>query len=77
MLRILVKTTTVDVDDRTLSVRFFEVRTPRGTRRYSAEILFGPEDCVILDDDSVSNLEAKAMRLIPATLESRSGRTPA
>jgi hypothetical protein len=77
MLRTLVKTTTVDVDDRTLSVRFFEVRTPRGARRYSAEILLGPEDCVILDDDSVSNLEAKTRRLIPATLESRVARTPA
>jgi len=40
-------------------------------KRYSAEILLGPEDQIILDDDSVSNLEARASRLVPATLYSR------
>ena len=31
----------------------------RGARRYSAEILLGPGDRIILDDDSVTNLEAR------------------
>jgi hypothetical protein len=52
-------------------VRYFEVRTVRGLRRYSAEILLAPGDCIILDDDSVINLEARATRLVPATLYSR------
>ena len=40
-------------------------------RRYSAEILVGPGDRIILDDDSVMNLEARARCLVPATLYSR------
>jgi hypothetical protein len=43
----------------------------RGQRRYSAEILLAPGDRVILDDDSMTNLEARATRLVPATLYSR------
>ena len=53
MFRKLVKTDALAIDDQTFSVRYFEVRTQRGTRRYSAEILLGPDDRIILDDDSV------------------------
>ena len=51
-------------------VRYFEIRTPRGSalqRRDPA----GPDDRIILDDDSVTNLEARTARLVPATLYSR------
>ena len=71
MLRTLVKTESLAIDDRTYAVRYFELRTGRGARRYSVEILLGPDDRVILDDDSVINLEAKAQCLVPATLYSR------
>ena len=71
MFRTLVKTEALAVDDHTYSVRYFESRTPHGTRRYSAEILLGPGDRIILDDDSVMNLETKTTRLVPATLYSR------
>jgi hypothetical protein len=71
MFRTLVKTEAVAVDDRSYPVRYFELRTLRGLRRYSAEILLGPGDRVILDDDSVVNLEARTSRLVPATLYSR------
>ena len=71
MFRVLVKTEAVAVEDQTYSVRYFESRTLRGTRRYSAEILLGPGDRIILDDDSVMNLETKAARLVPATVYSR------
>ena len=43
----------------------------RGARRYSAEILLAPGDRIILDDDSVTNLEARTNVLVPATLYSR------
>ena len=33
--------------------------------------MIGPGDRIILDDDSVSNLEARANRLVPATVYSR------
>jgi hypothetical protein len=69
--RTLVKTDAVAVEDRIVAVRYFELRTLRGTRRYSAEILLGPEDRIILDDDSVTNLEARTACLVPATLYSR------
>jgi hypothetical protein len=70
MFRTLLKTQAVSVDDQSVPVRYFEIRTIRGQRRYSAEILLAPGDRVILDDDSVTNLEARATRLVPATLYS-------
>src|ERR1700731_3400917 len=72
MFRTLVKTEAVAVGDRSLLVRYFELRTIRGARRYSAEILLAPGDRIILDDDSVVNLEARTNVLGPATLHSRS-----
>jgi hypothetical protein len=71
MFRTLVKTDAVAVEDQRVPVRYFELRTLRGARRYSAEILLAPGDRIILDDDSVTNLEARAQRLVPATLYSR------
>jgi len=71
MFRTLVKTEAVSVEDQEVPVRYFELRTLRGARRYSAEILLAPGDRIILDDDSVTNLEARTQRLVPATLYSR------
>ena len=71
MLRMLVKTDAIDLGPLLVAVRYFELRTQRGTRRYSAEIVLGPDDHVILDDDSMATLEARAARLVPATLYSR------
>ena len=71
MFKTLVKTDSLAIEDQMFPVRYFEVRTMRGARRYSAEILLGPGDRIILDDDSVSNLEAKTTRLVPATIYSR------
>jgi hypothetical protein len=72
MFKTLLKTDTIaGFDDQTFSIRYFEIRTIRGTRRYSAEIVIGPTDRVILDDDSVSNLEARANCLVPASVYSR------
>jgi hypothetical protein len=71
MFKTLLKTDAVGVDDQTFAVRYFELRTMRGARRYSAEIVIGPGDRIILDDDSVSNLEARANCLVPATVYSR------
>ena len=79
MFRTLLKTDALSIEDRTFPVRYFELRTLRGTRRYSAEILLGPGDRIILDDDSMLNLEARTTCLVPATLYSRmlAGRTAA
>jgi hypothetical protein len=71
MFRTLVKSAAIAVDAQTVDVRYFELRTLRGARRYSAEIVLGPNDRIILDDDSVTNLEARTARLVPATLLSR------
>jgi hypothetical protein len=71
MFKLLVKTNAIAIDDRQFAVRYFEVRTTRGGRRYSAEIILGPGDRIILDDDSISNLEARASCLVPATVYSR------
>jgi hypothetical protein len=79
MFRTLLKTDALAIEGRTFSIRYFELRTMRGARRYSAEILLGPDDRIILDDDSVMNLEARTTCLVPATLYSRmlAGRTAA
>jgi hypothetical protein len=79
MFRTLLKTDALAIEDRMLPVRYFELRTLRGTRRFSAEILLGPGDRIILDDDSMLNLEARTTCLVPATLYSRmlAGRTAA
>ena len=71
MFRMLVKTEALTVENRVFRVRYFEQRTGRGLRRFSAEILLDPGDRVILDDDSMMNLQAKATRLVPATVYSR------
>jgi hypothetical protein len=71
MQRRLVKTDAVGLDNQTFAVRYFELLTERGARRYSAEIMLGPGDRIILDDDSVLNLEARANCLVPATVYSR------
>ena len=79
MFRTLVKTDALAVDDRTVAVRYFELRTLRGAKRYSVEIQVAPGDRIILDDDSVTTLEARTARLVPATLYSRmlAGKTAA
>ena len=51
MFRTLVKTDALSVGDQTVAVRYFELRTMRGARRYSVEILLAPGDRIILDDD--------------------------
>jgi hypothetical protein len=71
MFRTLVKTDALAIADHTYSVRYFELRTARGGRRYSAEIVLGPGDRIILDDDSMTTLEARTTRLVPATVYSR------
>jgi len=71
MFRTFLKTEALAIENQTFAIRYFELRTRRGARRYSAEILLGPDDCIILDDDSVTNLEARTNVLVPATLYSR------
>jgi hypothetical protein len=71
MFRKLITTVVLAVENQTFLVRYFKLQTVRGRLRYSAEILLAPGDWIILDDDSVPTLEARAMQLMPATLYSR------
>jgi hypothetical protein len=71
MFRKLVKTAEVEVEDRIYNVRYYELKTVRGLLRFSSEVLLGPGDRIILDDDSMSSLESKVLRLVPATIYSR------
>ena len=71
MFKTLIKTDAVATNGQQFAVRYFELRTMRGARRYSAEIRLGPEDQIILDDDSVPYLETLAALLVPATIYSR------
>jgi hypothetical protein len=71
MFRKLVKTTAIEIDGRSYVVQFYEMRTIRGARRFSCEVLLGAADLIIVDDDSMSSLESKVDRLAPATVYSR------
>ena len=71
MFRTLVKIESIAVENGIYPVRYFELRTVRGARRYSAEIVLGPADRIILDDDSIVNLAARTECLVPTTLYCR------
>ncbi|MEO8075701.1 MAG: hypothetical protein ABI818_05180 [Acidobacteriota bacterium] len=71
MFRKLVKATEIDIDGTLYAVRFYEVRTARGARRFSCEVLLGAADLIIVDDDSMTSLESKMDMLAPATVYSR------
>jgi hypothetical protein len=71
MFRKLIETTDIDVDGHVYVAHYFELKTARGTRRYSCEVVLDAADRIILDDDSITSLEAKVARLAPATVYSR------
>jgi hypothetical protein len=71
MFRTLVKTAAIEIEGRSYGLRYFEHRTARGARRYSCEVLLGSTDRIILDDDSLADLESQVTRLAPATVYSR------
>lgn len=78
MARKLVATTEVEIDGRMYPLRYYELQTIRGGRRYSCEVVLGVADRVIVDDDTIPGLESKVLRLAPATVYSRvlAGRPP-
>ena len=67
----LVATADMEIDGRTYALRYYEQETARGSRRYSCEVMLGADDLVIVDDDSMTSLESKVMRLAPASIYSR------
>ena len=71
MFRKLVKAIEIEVDGIGYPLRFYELKTARGAQRFSCEVLLDVADRIILDDDSMTDLEAKTARLVPATLYSR------
>jgi hypothetical protein len=71
MFRKLLHTGQIDVDDHAYAVHYFELKTARGARRFSCEVVLDAGDRIILDDDSLVSLQAKIARLAPATIFSR------
>ena len=67
----LVKTDELQIGGRAYPVRYFESQTASGNLRYSSELLLGPADLIIFDGNSVTALEWKVARLVPATIYSR------
>lgn len=72
MLGMLVKTDVVEVANRKYAVRYYRTTTSHGRHRYSSEVVLGPDDCVILDDDSLRGLETRLANLVTASVHSRS-----
>ena len=71
MFRKHLQTGQLDVDGNTFVAHYFEQKTARGTRRFSCEVVLNAGDRIILDDDSLTSLQAKLARLAPATIYSR------
>ena len=71
MFRKLLQSGEVTVDGRSYVVHYFEHKTARGARRFSCEVILDAADRIILDDDSLTALQAKMARLAPATIYSR------
>jgi hypothetical protein len=69
--RRLVKTDHIEIEGRAYTVEYFEATTEHGTQRYSSETVLGPGDRIIVDGSSLSALEWRVARLMPATLYSR------
>jgi hypothetical protein len=71
MVSTLIKSGVIASAGRIYAVRYFEHRTDAGLLRYSAEVRIRPDDRIILDDDSLEDLEARTAELVPATIDSR------
>jgi hypothetical protein len=71
MFRKFLHTGQIDVEGRTYVAHYFEQKTARGSRRFSCEVVLDAGDRIILDDDSLTSLQAKIARLAPATVFSR------
>ena len=71
MFRKFLHTGQIEVEGRTYVTHYFEQKTARGSRRFSCEALLDAGDRIILDDDSLTSLQAKIARLAPATVFSR------
>ena len=71
MFRKLVKAGEIEVEGIVYTLQFYELRTARGARRLSCEVLLGAADHIILEDDCMTSLESKVFRLAPATVYSR------
>jgi hypothetical protein len=71
MFRELITVSEIEVGGRSYVARYFQLRTARGGRRFSCEVLLAPSDRIILDDDSLQSLETRIARLVPATIDSR------
>ena len=71
LFRTLVKTQEIEIEGQAYTVYYFEGRTLSGKQRYSSELALGPGDCIIVDGNSLIDLECKVPRLMPVTLRSR------
>ena len=71
MHRKLVKTTDIEISGRPYTLQYFEQQTIRGGCRCSCEVVIDAVDRIILDDDSMTSLESKVARLVPAMVYSR------
>jgi hypothetical protein len=71
MFRKFLQTGQIDVDGDVYVVHYFEQKTARGSRRFSCEVVLDAGDRIIIDDDSITSLQAKIARLAPATIYSR------
>ena len=71
LVQTLIKTEEIEIEGQVYKVTYFQATTPRGTQRYSSELVIGPGDRIIVDGSSLGDLTWRVARLAPATLFSR------
>jgi hypothetical protein len=67
----LVKTDEIQIEGQTYIAHYSRATTMGGSQRFSCEVILGPGDRIILDGSSLTALESRVTRLVPATLYSR------
>jgi hypothetical protein len=71
LCKTLVKTERLEIGGREYTVLYFEGTAARGTKRCCAELALAADDRIILDAGTLSDLELRVARMMPATLQSR------
>ena len=69
--KVLVKTDELVYEDQTIGVRYYEWRTFKGAKRFTAQLLVSLTDRPTFDHGSLEDLEARVGSVFHAVMESR------
>ena len=71
MQNTFIKTAEIELNGQAYTISYFRAMTPHGTQRYSSELVLGPGDRIIVDGNSLGDLEWRVPHFMQATISSR------